>query len=73
MEIPIEVDSGFQGIQHQYENIPIPHKRPKGGELTEQQKTENRTSYQSRVVCENAFAGVKRYGAVNQIYRNHAC
>ncbi len=71
VEIPIEVDSGFQGIQHQYENIRIPHKRPKGGELTEQQKTENRTLSQSRVVCENAFAGVKRYGAVNQIYRNH--
>ncbi|MGD1700223.1 hypothetical protein [Dapis sp. BLCC M229] len=40
--IPIEVDSGFQGIQHQYENICIPHKKPKGGELTEQQKQENR-------------------------------
>ncbi|WP_293160554.1 hypothetical protein [Okeania sp. SIO2C9] len=26
---------------------------------------------QSRVICENAFAGVKRYGSVNQIYRNH--
>ncbi|NEN87732.1 MAG: transposase [Okeania sp. SIO3H1] len=70
-EIPIEVDSGFQGIQHQYENIRIPHKKPKGGELTQQQKTENRTLSQSRVICENAFAGVKRYGAVNQIYRNH--
>ena len=41
--IPIEVDTGFQGIQHQYENIRIPHKKPKGGELTQQQKTENRT------------------------------
>ncbi|WP_196797245.1 hypothetical protein [Trichodesmium erythraeum] len=26
---------------------------------------------QSRVVCENALAGVKRYGAISQIYRNH--
>ena len=42
-EIPIEVDTGFQGIQHQYENIRIPHKKPKGGELTQQQKIENRT------------------------------
>lgn len=23
--IPIEVDSGFQGLQNQYENTPIPH------------------------------------------------
>ena len=70
-EIPIEVDTGFQGIQHQYENICIPHKKPKGGELSEQQKSDNRKLSQSRVVCENAFAGVKRYGVVSQIYRNH--
>jgi hypothetical protein len=25
---------------------------------------------QSRVVCENAFSGVKRYNAVSVIYRN---
>jgi hypothetical protein len=25
---------------------------------------------QSRVTCENAFSGVKRYGAVSAIYRN---
>lgn len=70
-EIPIEVDTGFQGIQHQYENIRIPHKKPKGGELSEQQKSELRKLSQLRVVFENAFAGVKRYGAVSQIYRNH--
>lgn len=70
-EIPIEVDTGFQGIQHQYENIRIPHKKPKGGELSEQQKSDNRKLSQSRVICENAFAGVKRYGVVSQIYRNH--
>ncbi len=56
---------------HQYENIRIPHKKPKGGELSEQQKPDFRKLSQSRVVCENAFAGVKRYGAVSQIYRNH--
>nr|WP_293102549.1 transposase family protein [Okeania sp. SIO2F4] len=70
--IAIEVDSGFQGIQHQYENIRIPHKKTKGGELSEQQKSENKKLSQSRVICENAFAGVKRYGALSQIYRNHA-
>jgi hypothetical protein len=40
------------------------------GELTEEQKQENRALSQSRVVCEAAFAGIKRYGAVSQIYRN---
>ena len=69
-EIPIEVNSGFLGLQKQYENIYVPHRKPKGGELSESQKGENRLLTSSRVVCENAFAGVKRYGAVNQIYRN---
>lgn len=69
-EIPIEVDLGFQGLQSQYTNICIPQKKPRGGELSEQQKQENRALSQSRVVCENAFAGMKRYGAVSAIYRN---
>jgi hypothetical protein len=68
--IPIEVDLGFQGLASEYVNIRIPHKKPRGGELTELQKQENRALSQSRVVCENAFAGIKRYGAVSAIYRN---
>jgi hypothetical protein len=31
---------------------------------------ENRTLSQSRVVCENAFSGVKRYRTTSDIYRN---
>jgi hypothetical protein len=38
--------------------------------VTAEQKTENRALSQSRVVCENAFAGVKRYGAASAVYRN---
>lgn len=69
-EIPIEVDSGFQGLQKEYDNIHLPHKKPSGGQLSEAQKQQNHQLSQSRVVCENAFAGVKRYGAVSQTYRN---
>lgn len=68
--IPIEVDLGFLGLQKEYNNIHLPHKKPKGGELSETQKQENRVLSQSRVVCEHAFAGVKRYNAVSVVYRN---
>jgi hypothetical protein len=68
--IPIEVDLGFQGLASEYVNLRIPQKKPRGGELSEAQKLEHRALGQSRVVCENALAGVKRYGAVSQIYRN---
>jgi hypothetical protein len=69
-EIPIELDLGFLGVDKQYGNIHIPHKKPRGRELTEEHKADNRVLSQSRVVCENAFAGVKRYGALSAIYRN---
>lgn len=70
-EIPIEVDLGFQGLQNEYVNIEIPHKKPTGGELTEPQKQENQERSRKSARCENAFAGVKRYNAVSAIYRNH--
>jgi hypothetical protein len=36
----------------------------------ERQKEENQELSKQRVLCENAFAGVKRYNAVSTIYRN---
>ncbi len=38
--------------------------------LTPLHKQENQELSSRRVVCENAFAGVKRYNAVVAIYRN---
>ena len=69
-EIAIAVDLGFQGLQNEVIHVHIPHKKPQGGSLSEDQKQENRELSQERVVCENAFAGVKRYRAVSEIYRN---
>jgi DDE superfamily endonuclease/Helix-turn-helix of DDE superfamily endonuclease len=69
-EVAIEGDLGFQGLQNQFENIHLPHKKPKGKELTEQQKQENREFSRQRVKCEHAHAGLKRYGSVSAVYRN---
>lgn len=69
-EIAIAVDLGFQGLQKEVIHVHIPHKKPRGGSLSEDQKQENRELSQERVVCENAFSGVKRYRAVSEIYRN---
>jgi hypothetical protein len=68
--MPIEADLGFLGLQKEYRNLRLSHRKSKGGELSDQQKQENRALSQSRVVCENAFAGVKRYNAASAIYRN---
>jgi hypothetical protein len=41
-EIVIQVDLGFQGLQNEFVNIEIPHKKPRGKELSDLQKQENR-------------------------------
>lgn len=69
-EVAIEGDLGFQGLQNEFDNVHLPHKKPKGKELSEQQKQENREFSRQRVKCEHAHAGIKRYRAVTDVYRN---
>jgi DDE superfamily endonuclease/Helix-turn-helix of DDE superfamily endonuclease len=69
-EVSIEGDLGFQGLHNEFVNVHLPHKKPKGKELTEQQKQENREFSRQRVVCEHAHAGIKRYNSVAAVYRN---
>ena len=70
--ISIWVDKGFLGIKALFPSLDfaIPHRRKPKQKLTEQQKEENSVIGSIRVLSEHAFAGVKRFGAVSQIYRN---
>lgn len=70
IDIPIQVDLGFQGFENEYDNVELPHKKPRGKELTQEQKDENQSFSGERVVVEHAFGGMKRYNAVADIYRN---
>jgi hypothetical protein len=69
-EVAVEGDLGFQGLQNEFENIHLPHKKPRGKELSEQHQQENREFNSQRVKCEHAHAGIKRYRSVTDIYRN---
>ncbi|NJO75622.1 MAG: DUF4112 domain-containing protein [Leptolyngbyaceae cyanobacterium RM1_406_9] len=69
-EVAIEGDLGFQGLQNEFDNVHPPHKKPRGKELSEQQKQENREFSRQRVKCEYAHAGIKRYRSVTDVYRN---
>lgn len=69
-EVAIEGDLGFQGLQKEFVNVHLPHKKPRGKELSEEQKQENREFSSQRVKCEHAHAGIKRYRAVTDVYRN---
>jgi hypothetical protein len=69
-EVAIEGDLGFQGLQNEFENVHLPHKKPKGKELSDQHKQEKRELSRQRVKCEHAHAVIKRYRAVSDVYRN---
>jgi len=69
-EVAVEGDLGFQGLQNEFVNIHLPHKKPRGKDLSEERKQENKEFSRQRVVCEHAHAGMKRYNAVSAIYRN---
>jgi len=69
-DVAVEGDLGFQGLQNEFDNVHLPHKKPKGKELSEQQKQENREFSRQRVACEHAHAGIKRYRSVTDVYRN---
>jgi DDE superfamily endonuclease/Helix-turn-helix of DDE superfamily endonuclease len=69
-QVAVAGDLGFQGLQNEFVNIFLPHKKPRGKELSEEKKQENKEFSSERVKCEHAFAGIKRYNAVSGIYRN---
>jgi len=50
--------------------VQIPHKKPKGGSLTKEQKQENKVISGIRVTVEHAIGGMKRFGCTSQIFRN---
>ena len=57
------IDLGFLGFDKNYESkkTSTPHKNPKGKELTESQKLENKNISSKRVKVEHAIGGIKRY------------
>ncbi len=66
------LDLGFLGIGKDFSDIDyeMPHKKPKGKELTQEQKDENKEISKIRVKVEHSIAGIKRYNSVTHKYRN---
>ena len=65
------MDLAFYGIEKEaIKNILMPKKKPKGKELTVIDKKNNKIISQTRVLIENAFAGVKRLRIVYDVFRN---
>ena len=62
-------DSGYQGYHPPGVVVTTPMKKPRGGELTDEEKAINRRFSQLRVVVENALCGVKVNRIVHDVFR----
>jgi hypothetical protein len=65
-------DLGFQGIGKEFPDLQsvLPQKKPRGKELSADEKEQNRTKSRIRILVENALAGVKRLRIVSDTFRN---
>ena len=52
-------DAGYQGLEKEHENSQTPTKKPKGAELSKEQKQTNRELARERVVVENVIRYLK--------------
>jgi hypothetical protein len=64
-------DTGFQGYEPQNTTTYQPKKKPRDGELTQEEKDKNRTISQQRIFVEHSIGGVKICRIVHDIFRNH--
>ncbi len=64
-------DTGFQGYEPAGVDTRQPKKKPRGGELTEAERAENRVISQERIAVEHSIAGVKIYRIVKDALRQH--
>ena len=61
---------GIQGWQKKAGRVHLPHKKPKGGSLSPQQKLENKTHSKIRITVEHKIAQLKKFLILSETYRN---
>jgi hypothetical protein len=69
-DIALYQDTGFQGYAPAQVQTRQPTKKPKGKDLTPEQKAENRLISKIRIVIEHLIAGIKRCRIVKDVFRN---
>jgi hypothetical protein len=66
----VYADSAYQGYDREHANIDYPYKKPKKGELTDEEKHYNRGLGSFRVAVEHRIGRCKRFRIVSERYRN---
>lgn len=63
-------DTGYQGYEPAGVSTRQPKKKPRGGELTQEEKEQNSLISTVRVIVEHVICGVKRCRIVKDVFRN---
>jgi hypothetical protein len=63
-------DSAYQGYDKEHKATDYPYKKPKGGQLTEEEKEYNKGLSRFRVRVEHKIGQVKRFRIVSDSFRN---
>src|SRR5262245_51174737 len=69
-DIDVYQDTGFQGYAPEGVKTFQPQKKPKGKELTPEQKEQNSLISSIRIVIEHIMAWIKRCRIVKDLFRN---
>jgi hypothetical protein len=69
-DIGLFQDTAFQGYHPAGVHMYQPKKKPKGQELTPEEKAENKIISSIRILMEHIIAGVKRCRIVKDVFRN---
>jgi len=64
------VDLGYQGLDKEMSNVIIPHKKDRGGTLSESQRWYNSVQSSVRILIEHKFAQLKKFRILGEVYRN---
>ena len=63
-------DTGFQGYAPEQVTIMQPKKKPRGGELSVEEKAQNTAISRERIAVEHSIGGLKVFRIVQHIFRN---
>jgi DDE superfamily endonuclease len=63
-------DTGFQGFEPEGIKTVQPKKKPRGKELSEEEKAANRIKSQERVVIEHSIGGIKVWRCMREVCRS---
>ena len=69
-EVWYVADSGYQGLAARHPQSCLPVKKPKGGELSAEQKAHNRALGRFRIVVEHVMRSFKVWRILKETYRN---